>query len=69
MMGGGIAASAFLEARILTRVHLTIFPVLLGSGIKLFAPIPRPISLTLDEQRKLPNGVLIADYSVAYNSN
>jgi len=65
MMGGGLTASSFVEARALTNLSLTVMPVVLGSGVKLFGPLSRPLSLTLARSKSFPDGVTTLDYEVS----
>ncbi len=47
LVGGGQTAAAFLEAGLLDRVQLTTLPVVLGSGMRLFAGLAKPATLEL----------------------
>src|SRR5947209_17403943 len=38
LMGGGELATSFRRARLVSRFVISIFPVILGSGVPLFAP-------------------------------
>ncbi len=46
VVGGGDVASQYVAADLLDRVQLTVVPIVLGSGLPLFArPIERPLRL------------------------
>lgn len=46
VVGGGDVASQYVAADLLDRVQLTVVPIVLGSGLPLFArPIARPLRL------------------------
>jgi len=64
VMGGGVTASAFVEAGVLTDVRLSVMPVILGSGVPLFAPMRTPLSLKLVRSKSFPDGVITADYAL-----
>src|SRR2546430_10733493 len=42
LMGGGELATSFRSDALISRLVVSIFPVILGSGIPLFAPIASP---------------------------
>ncbi len=45
LVGGGSLASSFVESNLLTNRSLSLMPILLGSGIKLFGDLPSPIKI------------------------
>ncbi len=65
---GGIVVRQFLDAGLIDDLTLSIMPILLGSGIPLFAPGGVEQRLTLDEQRAWPTGVVQLRYSRAANN-
>jgi dihydrofolate reductase len=64
MMGGGITASSFLEAGLLDEVRVAVMPVVLGSGVPLFGPLPRPVRLQLMRSKSFPDHVVTMNYTV-----
>ncbi len=51
-----------LEADLIDRLALLIYPVALGRGKRLFGSISRPVNLKLVNSEVSPNGVIIAAY-------
>lgn len=65
LVGGAALNAAFFEAGLVDEVHLTIEPVLLGSGKPLVSPTQAKIGLTLIDMKKLNDrGTLHCVYSV-----
>lgn len=69
----GVAGSTWLTRALLRHglvdeLRLLVFPVVLGSGLRLFAESPHPIGLTLLEARTFPHGVVLQTYAVASTS-
>lgn len=64
LMGGGSSAAAFLDAGEVDEVVAHVIPVLLGSGIPLFAPARRDVRLELRETKAFPDGVVRLHYAV-----
>jgi dihydrofolate reductase len=62
LMGGGVLASAFLRAGLIDEIVLGVMPVVLGSGIPLFAGGIPVTSLELVEQRTFKGGALGLTY-------
>ncbi len=46
LMGGADVAQQYLAAGLVDEIELTVSPVLLGAGRRLFAELPAPIALT-----------------------
>ena len=62
---GGITIQRFLEAGLIDRLIITRVPVLIGSGISLFGPLTRDISLKHVATRHYPSGLVQSEYVVA----
>lgn len=59
---GGMTIRSFLKEDLVDEITLTTIPVLLGSGIPLFAPTNGSISFTCIASRCFPNGVTQSKY-------
>lgn len=64
IMGGGELARPLFEAGLIDEIGFNIHPVLLGSGVPLFHPMPRQIDLELLECRPFKNGCVYVKYAV-----
>jgi dihydrofolate reductase len=64
LMGGGALFRVLLDAGLVDTVEVSVFPVLLGSGVQLVPPGRRSF-LHLEESKSLPSGILMLSYSVA----
>ncbi|MFE7718911.1 dihydrofolate reductase family protein [Nocardia rhizosphaerihabitans] len=62
MHGSGALAQTLLAAGLIDTMNLLTFPVVLGTGKKLFTDTVRPTGFTLTESRTTSTGVLIASY-------
>lgn len=60
IVGGGVTARAFLEAGLVTHVHLAVVPVLLGDGIPQFSRT----ALRLEAAEPHADGVVNLHYAV-----
>jgi len=66
LMGGGELATSFRSAGLISRFIISIFPVILGSGIPLFAPAPSvEDSLRLIEAKPFASGIVQLSYERA----
>ena len=61
---GGITIQGFLRAGLIERLTITRIPVLLGSGVPLFGPLPGDIRLTHLATRWFPSGMVQSEYEV-----
>jgi dihydrofolate reductase len=66
LMGGGELACSLFEAGLIDEIGFNIHPVLLGSGIPLFHPMPRQIDLELLECKSFKNGCVLVRYRVKH---
>ncbi len=62
LCGGGALFRCLLDAGLVDAVEVSIFPVLLGSGVPLL-PVGRRADLHLEESKTLPSGVLMLKYA------
>ncbi len=61
---GGITIQRFLAAGLIDRLVITRVPVLIGTGIPLFGPLPRDISLRHVATRSYNGGLVQSEYEV-----
>ena len=61
---GGITIQRFLQAGLIQHLIITRVPVLIGSGIPLFGPLPRDIALTHVTTRQYASGLVQSEYAV-----
>lgn len=62
LAGSRTLAQALLNAGLVDQVNLQVFPVILGSGARLYPESPNRIDLELASSRTLDNGVLLQSY-------
>jgi dihydrofolate reductase len=63
LVAGSISlAQTLLEHDLVDELRLMVYPVILGSGRRLFPESPRKVPLKLTESRALDNGVMIHTY-------
>ena len=62
---GGITIQRFLHAGLVQRLIITRVPVLIGSGIPLFGPLPQDVRLTHISTRHFPSGLVQSEYQVS----
>jgi riboflavin biosynthesis pyrimidine reductase len=62
---GGITIQRFLQAGLIQRLIITRVPVLIGTGIPLFGPLPRDIVVTHLATRQYASGLVQSEYAVA----
>lgn len=64
LCGGGTLATALLTAGLINRLLIKVNPVVMGSGIPLFAAPISTSRLLLRHQQLYPSGVMLLDYGV-----
>lgn len=62
---GGSAIRAFLAARLIDRMTISVVPIVLGTGIPLFTPGVQEHWLVLEESRAFSTGLMQLRYRVA----
>ena len=65
LMGGGKLASSFRTAGLLSHYMIAIIPVILGTGIPLFADTSRQENLELIDLNRYDNGIVMLRYERA----
>jgi dihydrofolate reductase len=66
VMGGSEIGKSLFEAGLIDELGVNIHPVLLGSGVPLFAEMDRKIELELRECRQTSSGCVLLTYDVKY---
>ncbi|HEY8197059.1 MAG TPA: dihydrofolate reductase family protein [Gemmatimonadales bacterium] len=61
---GGITIQRFLQAGLIQRLIITRVPVLIGTGIPLFGPLPGDIALKHVETRHYASGLVQSEYLI-----
>jgi dihydrofolate reductase len=61
---GGTTIQTFLRAGLLNELTITVAPVLLGSGIRLFGDLDADVALTHNATRTLKAGFTQSDYTI-----
>jgi dihydrofolate reductase len=61
---GGNTIQRFMQAGLIDRLVITRVPVLIGTGISLFGPVPHDIALTHVATRSFPSGLVQSEYRV-----
>lgn len=61
---GGVTIQGFLAAGLIQRVIITRIPVLLGTGVPLFGPLPHDVRLRHVATRSFPSGMVQSEYLV-----
>jgi dihydrofolate reductase len=61
---GGITIQRFLSAGLIQRLIITRVPVLIGSGIPLFGPLPHDVKLRHVATRQYNSGLVSSEYDI-----
>jgi dihydrofolate reductase len=60
--GSATLVQALLAHGLVDELRLTVFPIVLGTGKRLFAAVPDKLRLALRESRTVGNGMAILIY-------
>ena len=63
-MGGGIVAHQFLERGLINEIRLTVVPIILGRGIRLFDRQSKEIPLSVIEVKQYEKGLIELSYEI-----
>jgi dihydrofolate reductase len=67
-MGGGKLAASFQSEGLISRYIISVFPILLGSGVPQFAPhVSKPDTLRLVSAKPFKSGVVQLTYDRSQN--
>jgi len=61
---GGKTIQGFIAAGLIQRLIITKIPILIGTGIPLFGPLPADVKLRHIETRQYPSGLVQSEYEV-----
>jgi dihydrofolate reductase len=61
---GGVTVQRFLQAGLIDEMTITLIPVLLGSGKRLFGELPHDLALTLISSKRYDFGCAQLKYRV-----
>lgn len=61
---GGRLIHSFVQAGLVQDLTLTVIPILIGDGLRMFGPLTRDIDLTLDRTTPFPSGLVQLRYLV-----
>ncbi len=64
IMGGGIVAQQFLERGLIDEIRLTVVPIILGRGIRLFDRQSKEIALSVTEVKQYEKGLIELSYEI-----
>ncbi len=64
LVGGGSLASSFLESKLLTNISVSLMPIILGGGIKLFGELPDSVRIKEERSKLYVSGFRQIDYLV-----
>jgi dihydrofolate reductase len=64
VVGGAGVVRDFLAVDLIDRLRIFVIPVMLGSGIRLFQPVDRPTTVSLQRVTQLPQGMVELAYTV-----
>lgn len=64
LVGGGELATWFLNQGLLDQIILTVIPVVLGTGIPLFAPAPKESTWSLNQVESYSSGAVALHYDI-----
>lgn len=65
VVGSATLVRSLMAARLVDELRLTVFPIVLGQGARLFGPSAGPAVMTLGDLERLVSGTLILTYHPA----
>lgn len=64
VVGGAGVVRDFLAAGLVDQLRIWVIPVMLGNGIRLFQPVDRPTTVSLERVNQRPEGMVELAYAV-----
>ena len=64
LVGGGSLASSFIENNLLSNISLSLMPIILGGGIKLFVQLSNPVQIKVESSKSHDAGFMQIEYSI-----
>lgn len=61
---GGVTISSFMEAGLVNQMIITVIPIVLGKGIRLFNPMDREHNCSLTSAQPYPSGLVQLRYEL-----
>ena len=65
IFGSGALVRSLAHMDLIDEFRLQVYPVVIGSGTRLFGPVDKPTPLTLVDAKPLGSGVVILTYATA----
>jgi dihydrofolate reductase len=66
LVGGGSLAASFITSNLLTNISLSLIPILLGSGIRLFGGLASTIKIKKESEKPYKSGMVQLEYIFNY---
>ena len=66
LVGGSILSSAFIKQQLLTHISISQMPILLGSGIRLFANLPAAVKVRNQTVQQYASGFSQLEFELCY---
>jgi dihydrofolate reductase len=63
--GSAQLANALIEHGLVDELRLMVFPIILGTGKRLFPEVSKPIKLGLAEAKQTESGIMLLTYKPA----
>ena len=64
IIGGGKTNGSFIKEQLIDEIIVSVHPIILGNGIKLFEDMEKQVMLELTSQKKLNEGLVQLHYKV-----
>ena len=64
LVGGGSLASSFIKSKLLTNISLSLMPIILGNGVKLFGNLPSPLKIQKESEKTHESGMVQLEYTI-----
>lgn len=65
-LGGASFATSLIKAKLVDEFRLSVHPIILGSGLSIFAGLENPVHLKLVDLKQFDTGVVVKTYRPIY---